>query len=270
MTVVALSLAVLAGCGGDSEGGSAEAEGAITEVLETSFTTADPAQCEQVTLDALEQFDPGIAEGGDPAAICRKGLDESSSAESIEIGDIAVDDGTATAEVTPQGGTFGGSTVTVALVEDGGWKIDGFPGLRIDDRDAYLAAYAERAAAGAFGSDGLPPRDARCVVDDIRANVTTDELERSVTEGERGYLYDSVRSCVGAGDDLLAITFLIRTQLVNSGVAGKTADCIAGASIAGQDGTTLEEFSESREVQERVAKAAEEGAYFCARPSDAP
>jgi hypothetical protein len=92
--LVGLALAASVGCGG---GGSND-EDEIKNVLTTSFTTVDPAQCQQLT---------------------EKGTG------------LSVDGDQATAKVTPQGGSLGGADVTVALANQDGWKIDGFDDIKI-------------------------------------------------------------------------------------------------------------------------------------------
>ena len=256
--LVVLAIVVAGGCGGS--GSSADDQ--IKEVLNTSFTTADPVQCEQVTQKGLQQIAPFVARAPDPAKACRDALDPTSNADSIRISDLTVDGDHATAKVSPRGGSFGGAQVTVALANQGGWKIDGFSDVRIVDRNAYLASL-EKAAKGSFGNDALRPRDSRCIVEYIRRNVSDAELERSVRTGDKGYAYDAARLCLGGGLDLIAIEQLVENQLIHGGIDPDQARCLAGLSIAGQKSATLEEFATSQKIQQSIANVIKKGAFIC-------
>jgi hypothetical protein len=256
--LVGLTLAVAAGCGG---GGSSD-EDAINEVLTTSFTTADPAQCDEVTRKGLQQLAPSVASAPDPATACREALDPSSNADSIQVTGVSVNGDRATATVTPRAGSFGGAVVTVALADQGGWKIDGFDDVKIVNRDAYLASLDE-ATKRSFGSDALTGRDARCIADYIRRKVPDEELERSITSAQKGFVFDAVRLCLGGGVDFIAITQLIENQLLHAGIDPAHAACLAGLSIAGQKSATLEEFANSERIKQSIEKVLKKGAFLC-------
>src|SRR3954468_16256799 len=114
MMIVALTVTALAGCGAGSGGGSAEEQ--VKGVLGTFFTTVDPVQCEELTDKAFKQIAPNVLAADDPAAECRKSLDPTGVAKSIEVSDVNVDGSKATATVAPDGGTFEGATVKLNLV----------------------------------------------------------------------------------------------------------------------------------------------------------
>jgi hypothetical protein len=261
MLCAALAVAAVAGCGGGSDDGDATEE--IEQLLETAFTTSDPAQCDQITLEGIRDLNPRVAQADDPFAECRQSLDSGGEADSIEISDVSVDGSEATAVVAPEGGSLAGSRVTVSLVDDGGWKLNGFDTVELADREAYLAELEER-SADSFGNEAFTAKEAACITEDITANASDEELEASLSEQELGFVYDAVRTCLGGGTDLIAITTILRNQLVAEGVSPKQADCISGASITGQKGATLEGLAESQEVQDRIAEAAKRGALICA------
>jgi hypothetical protein len=261
-TLCTLAVATVAGCGGGS-GEDDEANREIEQVLETAFTTSDPIQCDQITLEGIRDLSPSVAEADDPIAECRKSLDAGAEADSVEISDVSVDGSEATAVVTSDGGSLAGTRATISLADEDGWKLNGIDTVELIDREAYLAELEKR-SADSFGNEAFTAEEAGCITEDIAANASDEELEASLAEQERGFVYDAVRSCLGGGTDLIAITTILRNQLVAEGVSPKQADCIAGASIAGQKGATLEGLAESREVQERIADAAKEGALICA------
>jgi hypothetical protein len=104
--LVGLALAAAVGCGG---GGSND-EDEIKNVLTTSFTTVDPAQCQQLTEKGLQEIVPFVANADDPAKACRDALDPNSSPDSIKVSGLSVDGDQATAKVTPRAGHSGAPT----------------------------------------------------------------------------------------------------------------------------------------------------------------
>jgi hypothetical protein len=251
---------VAAGCGGGSGSGSGDDE--VKRVLETFFTTSDPVQCEELTNNAFKQLSPDVLAADDPAAECRKSLDPTGEAKSIQVSDVNIDGSKATATLVPDGGTFEGATVKLALVDDGGWKIDGITDVQLTNREEFLREVDARAKKS-FGNDAFTAEQSDCIAKYIRREASTDEIEQGIVSGDRTYVYDAVRLCLGAGTDLIAIVQIIDRQLVNAGVDPKVAQCSAGASIAGLKDATLEDFAASRQVQQRLAKAIKQAAQFC-------
>lgn len=257
---LAMALVAAAGCGG----GSNDAKDEIKGVLETSFTTSDPAQCDEVTEKGLNELNPSVAKAKDPAAACKEALDPSANADSIDITNLNVDGSHATATVTAHGGAYAGTAVAVELADDNGWKLDGFGQIHLVDRDAYLASLDQRAETGTFGTDTLTPKDARCVAADVRRNASTADLDRSLATGDRGFLYDAVRNCLGGGLDFIAIIHLIENQLKASGIPADQASCMAALSLAGQQhNMTVEDFAESKQAKGRIGKVLKQGAFLC-------
>jgi hypothetical protein len=260
-------VASAAGCGGDDGSGSSgdSASSEITGVLETFFTTSDPIQCEQVTQRGFERFSPSVALAEDPVAECKKTLEPGGEAESVEVTDVSVDGDSATATVASVGGPFAGAVAELTLVDEGGWKIDGLGDVRIEDRNAFQAEL-DKQAASSYGNDAFTKEQATCIADFIRNEFSTEELEESIASEAPPHVYDAVRFCLGGGTDLIAMMTILRNQLVGSGVEKELAVCLAGASIAGHKGATLEEFQRSREIQERIVKVVEQASQFCIEP----
>lgn len=133
--VTAVSVGV-PGCGSDN---SAD-EDAITEVIEYATTSGDPAVCTDAQTQA---FTDQTNEGSGTAAIksCERDAKDT-PADEVEVSNIEVDGGSATAEIAVTGGSFDGQTLGVGLVKDGDeWKLDEFRefvgGM---DRDAFVNA----------------------------------------------------------------------------------------------------------------------------------
>ena len=245
-------------------------------MLESAFTTSNPEQCtEQFTPRALEQIIQGLAEGKDPVKACEEGLnlDERTNADSIEVADLSVDGTGATATVTPDGGNFAGAEVGLALVEDDGWRIDQIEDVEIYDRKLYLDNQDDSAALQALGKTQLPPDTKKCVLRSLLTGPSIEELEKTLTGGDTpdytDYVNDAIRTCVGGGSDLAAITLLTEQQLKNSGIEDKLATCVAATGIAALGDVTLEDLREDKKVKKRYEDALKEGASVCSRARSA-
>ncbi|HEV7399511.1 MAG TPA: hypothetical protein VGN84_04510 [Solirubrobacterales bacterium] len=121
--LIASALA-LAACGS----GNGE-ESQIEEVIETSATSTDPADCKELST---QQFMEQIAqtEGAEAVKTCEKEASEETGAKSASVSNIEVDGSKATAEVALTGGGLDGQSVEVALVKQGDqWKLNEIAGF---------------------------------------------------------------------------------------------------------------------------------------------
>ncbi len=253
------------GCGGGngdgttgaSEGTTADtgsSERAVDETLELVFTTAEPDQCtDGFTLRALYQLSPGLRLEDDPIAVCRKNIDPGASAKSIKVTDLEVDGDHATATVTPAGGGFAGARLEVSLVDSDGWKLDRIDRMKILDRDEYLAT--TKAQIAQFTGKFVSGSGTRCLVSYVRTHATNEDLEDYYVTGDRGYAFDAIRKCLGAGTDTLAIVDIVTTQLEAAGLSKKQAACITGFALPALKGATLEEFATDPAFKERFQAA---------------
>jgi hypothetical protein len=117
LLVVALVIAAgLGACGGESE---EDARQEIEEVIIGYGESDGAAACDFLSASALDQL------GGESG--CSRQFEGVPPAE-LEVGEVEIDDDTATAQVTNTGEE--GSDFELELVdEDGEWKISVFPGL---------------------------------------------------------------------------------------------------------------------------------------------
>jgi hypothetical protein len=114
-----IAVFALAACGG---GGDDKAE--VEEVIETSATTTDPADCKRLeTQGFMEQIS---REGGEAAVeSCENDAEDNEGVNGATVSAVKVDGSDATAEAALTGGGLDGQTVEVALVKDGDqWKMD--------------------------------------------------------------------------------------------------------------------------------------------------
>lgn len=116
LIVAALALAAC----GSSDG----EESKVEEVIETSATTTDPADCEKLQT---QQFMEQISRESGRAAVkaCENEARGDEGADAVTVSAIEVEGSSATAEAALEGGSLDGQTVEVALVEDGDqWRMD--------------------------------------------------------------------------------------------------------------------------------------------------
>lgn len=115
-----LSALAFAACGGGSGGD----EGEIEDVIETSATSTDPADCKKLNTEKF--MEQTTQESGEAAVEdCEEEAKAEEGARSARVSAVEVNGSNATAEVALSGGNLDGQTLEVALVKDGDqWKLD--------------------------------------------------------------------------------------------------------------------------------------------------
>jgi hypothetical protein len=119
--LVILAVFSLVACGG---GSGSDETAAVEEVIETSATSTDPADCRETeTQKFMEQVS---AENGSAAVReCEEEAKKDEGADSVAVSAVEVEGSGATAEAALKGGNLDGQTVEVALIKDGDqWKMD--------------------------------------------------------------------------------------------------------------------------------------------------
>lgn len=184
LALLALAL-VACGGGGDSD------EDKIVEVIETSVTSADPADCKELATQAfLEQTE--LEQGAAAVESCEESAEDTADdPESVEVSEVEVDGSAATANAAFSGGSFDGQTLTVALVdEDGDWKMDEITGFAKFDQEGLATAFEE-----AFESDeDVDPQLATCFAETIR-ELPKAEAEQLVIGGSQEPVVEIVEGC---------------------------------------------------------------------------
>lgn len=172
LLVALLCIAGLAACGsGESE------EDRVAEVIEASATSTDPRDCTRLaTLVYREQIQH--AEQIDATRLCREDAKETENdPTSVEISDVTIEEGRATADVAYTGGTFDGQTMSVALVKSGGvWKMDEVTGFSSFDRLRLVRAMDANLSMGA---GAFRPAVASCI-EKVFARLPRPKLEQIV------------------------------------------------------------------------------------------
>ncbi|HEY6731301.1 MAG TPA: hypothetical protein VI039_09775 [Solirubrobacterales bacterium] len=187
LALLALALGLTAcGGGGDSD------EDKIVEVIETSTTSTDPADCEALATQAfLEQTQ--FSEGEEAVKACEESAEETEdNPDSVEVTEIEIDGADATAEVAFVGGNFDGQTFTVALVEeDGDWKLDELTGFAEFDQETLATSLEEGLQAG---DNGVDPELAECFGETVR-EAPQAQAEDLIIGGSQGPIVEIVEGC---------------------------------------------------------------------------
>jgi hypothetical protein len=189
-TATALTLAA---CGGDDDdGGGGEEEDAIIEVIETSVTSTDPADCTRLETQAfLEQTQFSV--GDEAVQDCEEDkADTENDPDSVEVENVEVDGSSATAEATFSGSAFDGATASVDLVKEGDqWKLDAITDIEGIDvetfRDDFTAQLEE--------SEEIPAPIADCISEAI-GSATEEDVRGVIVGGTEEDLLGLFGDCI--------------------------------------------------------------------------
>lgn len=185
-----LAAFALVACGGGSDD-----EGDITEVISTSVKSTDPGDCTKLeTRRFVEQTE--FSTGQDAVRECQvNAADTSDDPDSVDVTDIKVDGDNATANVAFTGGSFGGSTLAVALVKDGDqWKLDRITDIVSLDVATFKRSFADRLAA----SGDVPPQVKSCIGQAIQA-AGADQIKQALLGGTEDDLVALFSQCIPSG-----------------------------------------------------------------------
>jgi len=195
LTAALAATLVLAACGDDDDdGGGGEEEAAITETIETSVTSTDPAKCTQVETQAfLEQTNFSVGE--EALQDCEEdAADTANDPESVDVENISVDGSSASADVRFTGGGFDGSTVSVDLVKEGEqWKLDAIT----DVPELNLEAFQESFVDQLQEQGDIPPQIADCIGQAIQ-DATEDDIKQVLVSGQEQDLIGLLGDCIPA------------------------------------------------------------------------
>ena len=177
----------LAACGG---GGESD-EDKIVETIETSATSTDPADCKELATQAfLEQTE--LSEGAEAVKSCEKEAeDPTGDPDSVEVTKVKVDGSKATADAAFKGGNFDGQVLSVALVEEDGWKLDEVTGFAKLDQDKLAQSLEDSLLSG---DDALDPATASCI-GEVFAELSQPQTEEVLFGGDSKPIVELVEGC---------------------------------------------------------------------------
>lgn len=174
-----LSALGLSACGG---GGETDEE-QIADVIERSATSTDPAICKETqTVAFMEQNSNG--EGPEAVKDCEEEAKEGrDNPESVEVSDVEVEGGKATAVAAFVGGPLDGQSVDLALVEEGGtWKLDEIESFHHLDPEKLIEGLAKSLEE----SGKVDPRLAACLVEGLEESSES-RIEEIMLSGNEGF-----------------------------------------------------------------------------------
>lgn len=186
LALLALALGLAACGGGESD------EDKIVEVIETSATSTDPADCEALATQAfLEQTQ--FSQGEEAVESCEESAKETKdNPDSVEVSAVEIDGSSATAEAAFAGGNFDGQTFTAALVEeDGDWKLDEITGFAEFDQE-QLADSLEEALLSE--GDSVEKELGECFGETIR-EVPQAQAEALILDGSGEAIVEIIEGC---------------------------------------------------------------------------
>lgn len=182
-----VSALALVACGG---GGSSD-ESEIEEAIETSATTGDPSNCTKLeTANFVEQ---STSESGTAAIkACEEEAkkDPESRAESVEVAEVEVDGSKATANAAISGGSLDSQTVSIALVEEDGWKLDELTGFVKLDQGALAQVFETQLEK----SGELNSKQTSCIVEGIE-EMPQAEIEEVILSGNSTPIEELAEGC---------------------------------------------------------------------------
>jgi hypothetical protein len=184
--LLSLALALTACGGGDSD------EDQITEAIETSVESTDPADCTELLTQAfLEQTE--FEQGQAAVRSCEESApDTSGKPDSIEVSEVEVDGDAATASVAFEGGNFDGQTLAVSLVkEDDQWKVDRIDSFVEFDQAAFADAFE---GTSVKGDDPLTQEQAACIAENFRTGPP-DVVQEALLSGDPERLAPAFEGC---------------------------------------------------------------------------
>jgi len=180
------SALALVACGG---GSSDESE--IEEAIETSATTGDPSNCTKLeTANFVEQSTSESGKAAIKACEEEAKKDPESRAESVEVTEVEVDGSKATANAAISGGSLDSQTVSIALVEEDGWKLDELTGFVKLDQGALAQVFETQLEK----SGELNSKQTSCIVEGIE-EMPQAEIEEVILSGNSTPIEELAEGC---------------------------------------------------------------------------
>jgi hypothetical protein len=186
LALLALAFGLVA-CGGSDESD----EDKVIDVIETSVTGSDPADCKELATQAfLEQTE--LEQGPEAVKSCEASAkDTSDDPDSVEVSEVEVDGAVATANVAFTGGGFDGQVISVSLVEeDGDWKLNEMTGFAKFDQEKLASAFEE-----AFSDEDGAPQLVTCFGETIRG-LSKGQAEEIVIGGSPQPIEEVAEGCI--------------------------------------------------------------------------
>lgn len=177
----------LVACGG---GGESD-EDKVVETIETSATSTDPADCKELaTQNFMEQTESET--GSKAVKSCEEEAEDSEGdPDSVDVSKVKINGSKATADAAFNGGNFDGQTLTVALVEEDGWKLDEVEGFAKFDQEKLVKNFEKVFESG---DEPLEPQVTACMGEVFR-ELSKPEFEELVFGGSQQPIVEIAEGC---------------------------------------------------------------------------
>lgn len=176
--LIASALA-LAACGSSDND-----ESQIEDVVVTSATSTDPADCKELaTQQFIEQTTQ--SEGSEAIETCEEEATNDEGADKATVSNVEVDGSNASADVALSGGGFDGQKVEVTLVkEDDQWKLDEIAGFaKFDEAKVIETLEKGFAEPSSEVSKGL----ASCIVESFEEAPQAEFEDALISGSTKGF-----------------------------------------------------------------------------------
>lgn len=185
--LVVASAFLLVACGG---GGKSD-EDQITEAIETSATSTDPADC---TKFATQNFLEQTTQESGPAAAkrCEEEAGEpEGSSESAAVSKLEIEGSEATADVALTGGGFDGQALAVALLKDGDqWKLNEITGFAKFNQARLVETFEKRFSE----ASEISGRTVTCFTEALE-EASESEIEELLMSGSSEPIEELAEAC---------------------------------------------------------------------------
>jgi len=184
-------IAILLALGIAACGGGGDETATIEEVIETSATTTNPADCKKLET---QQFMEQLSQESGTAAVeeCEKEAEKEEGSDAVSVSNVEVSGSNATAEAELKGGGFDGQTVEVALVKEGDqWKLNEVVKFTKLDQGHLAEVFEEEFEKSA---NELSPKLTSCFIEAF-AEGSQAEVEELLLSGSSKALEEVAEAC---------------------------------------------------------------------------
>jgi hypothetical protein len=134
-----------------------------------------------------------FAKGQDAVKACEQDApDTSDDPDSVDVTEIQVSGSNATTNVTFHGGGFDGSTLSMALIKNGGqWQLDRITAVPTFDLPAFEKAFTERLST----QENVPAANVDCISKSLES-AGPESVKAALISGDSSQLLNLIGPCL--------------------------------------------------------------------------
>jgi hypothetical protein len=192
--LLAVSALALTACGSGGNSGSSgdREEGQVKTAIETAATSTNPINCAKFSTQTF--MEQGSEQTGQVAVkACEKEASQpNQKAKAVTVSKVEVHGSRATADAAVTGSGFGGQTLVLSLVKEGGqWKVNRITGFAKLDRAALLSTFETELEAP---SSGVSKPETECIVKKL-GEASQAEIEQLLLSGSTAPFVSLAKTC---------------------------------------------------------------------------